>query len=113
METGNAGKAVNLLYDALFPSYFYQQKRHLVCSRLVELVNGVPSNTCQPTGLLAQPALRVYYLLFAVLKSLDHRIRFEEYAKVVADRANYLLKRKVAAQFRKAYTEGLTSEVKI
>lgn len=50
-----------------------------------------------------KPPLKLYYLIFAVLKSLKHKISYLEFSKIVLEKANHIMKRKAAAEVRKHY----------
>jgi hypothetical protein len=45
----------------------------------------------------------LYYLIFAVLKSLKHKITFLQYSAVIQRKTGYSIKRKPAADIRKHY----------
>jgi hypothetical protein len=47
--------------------------------------------------------LKLFYLIFAVLKSLKHKITFMQYSAVIKENAGYTIKRKPASDVRKQY----------
>lgn len=47
--------------------------------------------------------LKLYYLIFAVLKSLKHKITFPQYSAVIKRQTGYSIKRKPATDIRKQY----------
>lgn len=55
------------------------------------------------------PPLKLYYLIFTVIKSLGHKINYQQYSQIIQKKTGYLLKRKTATEIKKIY-EKFTSE---
>jgi hypothetical protein len=47
--------------------------------------------------------LKMYYLIFAVLKNLRHKINYLEFSKIIKEKTGYLMKRKASCEVRKHY----------
>jgi hypothetical protein len=49
------------------------------------------------------PPVKLYYIIFALIKSLGHKINYFQYSDVVGKKTGYLLKRKAATEVKKIY----------
>lgn len=51
------------------------------------------------------PPLKLYYLIFAVIKTLGHKINFLQYSDIIHNKTGYLMKRKAACEVKKVYEQ--------
>jgi hypothetical protein len=47
--------------------------------------------------------MKLYYLIFAVIKALGHKISFMDYYQVIKNRTGFILKRKMAGEIKRIY----------
>jgi hypothetical protein len=54
--------------------------------------------------------LKLYYLIFAVLKALAHKINYLQFSHIIENKTGYLMKRKAACEIRKLYDAFLKEQ---
>ncbi len=70
---------------------------------LLEKFGEIDQNVLREIKYEENTPFKIYYLIFAVLKALGHRITFMDYTQIIEKETGYSLKRKPATLVRKIY----------
>ena len=91
-----AKRAIDVVYDRLFTKFFFKSKKGLILRGLISKFEDIPQSTLRRVSYFDNSPIKIYYLLFAVIKSVGYRINFNEFAEIIYEKTRYLLKRKTA-----------------
>ena len=75
----------------------------MVVNGLMTKFEEIESKTLKAIGYQQNQPLKTYYLVFAVIKSLGYSINFLQFADIVYQQTNFILKRKTAGEIKKMY----------
>jgi hypothetical protein len=93
----------------VFNKYIYRSKKAAIVESLLKKIDSVQREMLEKIKYFENPPIKMFYLIFAVLKSLGHKINFLQYSEIVLSKAGYILKRKAACEVKKVY-EAFTQE---
>jgi hypothetical protein len=92
-----------LLFDEIFNKYYFKEKKQLIIDRLVLKLEAVSRKVLILCKYYENPPLKIYYIIFGLLKSLGHKISYFQYSEIVRNKTGYLLKRKTSTEIKKIY----------
>lgn len=102
-----ARHAVELIFDEVFDKYIYKSKKMAIIENLLKKIESVDREVLEKLKYFENPPLKLYYLIFAVLKGLGRKINFIAYNEIIQNKTGYLLKRKTAGDAKKIYEHFL------
>lgn len=98
-----ARHALSVIFDDVFSKFIFRSRRAEITERLLGRVEGVDGRFLLRIRYSENAPLKLYYLIFAVLKSLAHKINYQQFSDIIQRKTGYLMKRKAAAEVRKCY----------
>ncbi len=78
-----ARHALLLIYDHVFTRYIFKEKKAMLIQGLVRKFEEITKQTLADIRYDQSPPLKIYYLIFAVIKSSGYTISFMEYAQII------------------------------
>jgi hypothetical protein len=95
-----------VIFDDIFTKFYLQEKKQLIIQKLVTKVTSVSAHFFSQiqTQPINKPT-QLYYLIFAILKTLQYKINFEKYGNIIRKNAGYILRKSLAYEVKKHYDE--------
>ena len=91
-----ARHAILLIYHHVFQKFLFKEKKNMVVNGLMAKFEEIDGKILKAIGYHQNQPLKTYYLVFAVIKSLGYSINFLQFADIVHQQTNFILKRKTA-----------------
>jgi hypothetical protein len=94
----NFKQAIELIYDGIFKSVYFQNNRRELIEKMAERCEEVDPRILAKLEYTQNFSLRLFYVVFAHLKSLGMKVSFTKYRETVKANSGYQLKRSFAHQ---------------
>jgi hypothetical protein len=94
----NFKQAIELIYDGIFKSVYFQNNRRELIEKMAERCEEVDPRILAKLEYTQNFSLRLFYVVFAHLKSLGMKVSFTKYRETVKTNSGYQLKRSFAHQ---------------
>ena len=87
-----------MIYDGIFKSVYFQNNRRELIEKMTERCEEVDPRILAKMEWTPNVSLRIFYVIFAHLKSLGMKVSFTKYREKVKANSGYQLKRAFAHQ---------------
>ena len=78
-----AKRAIDVVYDSLFTKFFFKSKKGLILGGLISKFEQISQRTLRTVNYYDNSPIKIYYILFAVIKSVGYRINFNEFSEII------------------------------
>jgi hypothetical protein len=93
VSVGSAKEAIELVFDGIFKSSYFQERRRETISKMADRCQEIGSQVFARMSWTASRPLRIFYAVYARLKQLGMSVGFTRYREAVAAAAGFELKR--------------------
>lgn len=92
-------KSIDLVFTDFFNKYYFELNHELMVEQLADKMEEA-NNKIRKTHLTNGPN-RIFYLLYAVLKDIGHRVTLKKYCQTISDRTGYHLTKRICSNLQK------------